>query len=106
MAAIELNFYNADSEIIATHSVGFVPWKMLKKALAVSKSIAQNSLNGDADGGQNTAEYSGFDEISAFVCDLFQNKFSLAELEEHADIGDVMSCFRAVVNKAKSWGNA
>lgn len=96
MAALELNFYNEEYEVIKTYSVGIIRWGMFKKALELSKSISTDAKQAEA----------GFDGLSSFICDLFNNQFTVSELEQHADIGDVFSCYKAVINKAKAWGNA
>lgn len=92
---IELNFYDQDNEIKETHTLSVVRWGVLKKAVKLSESIQQGTMGEEE-----------FDAVSAFVCFMFGDRFTPKDLEEHAEIGEIMTCFRQVVNRANQLGNA
>lgn len=92
---IELSFYDDQNEVIKTYSLSVVRWGVLKKAVKLSEAIQQGGMSED-----------DFDQVSAFVCFLFGDQFTPEELEAHAEIGEIMSCFRQVVSRASQLGNA
>jgi hypothetical protein len=47
-------------------------------------------------------EEADFDKITSFVCEVFDNKVTVKELEDGADMQDVFAVFKAVINKANS----
>lgn len=95
-APIEITLYDENDEVIATYSKSVVRWGTLKQAIKLAKGLEKSEGFGDGD----------FDAISSFVCRLFDDKFTISELENGADVSEVMSCFRAVVRRANIMGNA
>lgn len=93
---VEITLYNDDDEPIKTYSKSVVRWGILKQAIKLAKSLEESEGFGDDD----------FDQISAFICRLFDDQFSMSELEEGADVSEIMSCFHAVVRRANTMGNA
>jgi hypothetical protein len=92
---IELHFYDEDDEVIQTYTKRMLPWGLLKKAIKLSENLT------DAD--DITEEE--FDRISGYICGVFGDKFTPKELEDHADISEVMGTFRGIVKRAKALGN-
>lgn len=95
-APIELTLYDENDAPVKTYSKSVVRWGVLKKAIKLANEIGSSS---DVDG-------ETFDNISNFVCFLFDNQFTRDELENGADVGEIMTCFRAVVHRANALGNA
>ena len=85
---ITLNFYDADDEIIATHSKSVISWEVLKRAIMIAERI-------DEEG-----DYASFfTEIESIICFAFGDKFAPADLSQ-ADVGDVISTFQQIANRA------
>lgn len=95
-APIQITLYDENDEPIKTYSLSVVRWGLLKKAIKLSKQINQKD---------EEIEEEAMDAISAFVCQLFRDKFTPTQLDEGADIAEIMSAFRAVVNRAAAVGN-
>ena len=70
-------------------------WGCLKKAVKLSNELQT---------GEDLSEEK-LDKITNFVVYLFGNKATKEEIEEGADISEIMSCFRAVVRRASAVGN-
>lgn len=89
--AIKITLYTEGDEKKATHQRLIVPWGFLKRAVRLSKSI------GD---GQNIEE-AQIDEIGDLVVEFFGGAFTREELEAGADVGEIMTCFKSIVAKAR-----
>ena len=90
-ALISLTLYNNEDEVIKTYEKSVIKWGLMKKAIKLGKNMDEKDF-GEGD----------FDKISEFVCDLFDNKFTLKELEDGADMGEVFTAFKSVIKKAGS----
>lgn len=93
---IELTLYDENDEVIHTYSKSIVRWGILKQAIKLAKILDESGGFGDSD----------MDAISAFVCRLFDDQFTVEELENGAEVSEIMACFRAVVRRANTAGNA
>lgn len=96
LTPIEITLYGENDEPIKTYSKSVIRWGVLKKATKLANQIRESGDN---------AFNEDYDAISAFVCMLFDNAFTAAELEAGADVSEIMSCFRAVINRANALGN-
>lgn len=90
-ALISLNLYDENDEVTNTLEKSVIKWGIMKKAIRLGKNINVENF-----------EENDFDKISAFVCEVFDNKVTVDELETGADMGDVFSVFKSVINKAGS----
>ena len=90
MALMEITLYGDDNEVKATYSRMFVPWKLLKKAIVLAKHLDKDNLTED-----------NIDELAGLVVEVFGNKFSVAELNDGADVGEMMTVFTAIISKAQ-----
>ena len=95
-APIEITLYDENDEPIKTYSLSVVRWGLLKQAIKLSKSMNQKEAEIEED---------AMDGITSFVCRLFGDKFTPKQLDDGADIAEIMSAFRAVVNRAAAVGN-
>jgi len=86
-----ITLYDKASEPVKTFNRGFVPWKLLKKAIRLSKSIDVNDPDEES-----------LDELAGLVVETFGNQFTIAELDEGADIGEMMTVLQTVISKAKN----
>ena len=88
-APIKITLYDPEtSEEKKTYSCLFIPWKLLKKAVKL-QSINQESLSDD-----------DIDNIASLVVEAFGDKFSLDELNNGADVGEMMTAITAIVTQA------
>lgn len=88
---IMLTLYNENDEVKAEYQKLIVPWGMLKRALKF-KNLKES-----------TTDEKTFDEVAGFVCELFNNKITLKDIEDGADISDVYSVIRSVVTRASTY---
>jgi len=88
-----ITLYNLESEVVATHTRLFVPWKILKRAVTLSKRI---SISGDLE----DLKEEDMDELAALVVEVFGNKFSVEELNEGADVGEMVTVLNTIIGKA------
>lgn len=105
---IKLTFYDNDDNEIATHERSRIPWGLLKKAITLQKKIEDTETKPEAKkwwqiwkaNEKMSAEEAQIQAVSQFVVDLFGNKFTVRQLEECADVPEIMSVFRAVIVRA------
>lgn len=89
-APIQLDLYDADSEVIKSLSRVVVPWGILKKAVRLSKHI--DELNEET-----------VDEMADLVVQIFgEEKVTRQELDEFADVGDMISVIQTIVQRGHS----
>jgi hypothetical protein len=94
---LKLTFYNPEtSEIEREFRRSFVPWKMLKRAAAVSRKIGKKAQDEYTD--------DDYDALSTLICDVFGNRFTVSDLDDKADLGDMMAVMKSIVSRA-SGGN-
>ena len=88
---IKLTLYDpATSEVRREFTRLFVPWKLLKAAVRMSKTLAPEQMT-EAD----------VDSLAALVIETFGNQFTLDELNEGADISEMVTVLNQIVAKAK-----
>jgi hypothetical protein len=92
---IVLNLYNPETqEVVETFTQNFVPWKMLKKGIALNK------LLGLKDPKDYTEEDA--DAITNYIQFVFTQKGLTAEkLEEQSDLSEMMTVVKTIVSRAK-----
>ena len=88
-APIILSLYNSETgEVKTMFSQLFVPWKLLKKAVKL-KDIDQANIKEE-----------DLDSIGALVVETFGGRFTLDELNDGCDIGEMMTVITAIVTRA------
>lgn len=86
---IRLTLYDPETnEVVSEHTRIFVPWGVLKKAVGLM----------DMDRKNLTAE--DVDTIAGIVCEVFGNKFSIADLDRGADLEEMMAVVDGVIARA------
>ena len=88
---MKLTFYDKDNEVKKEVTRSFVPWRMLKKALKIWKAIDENNLKEE-----------DIDAIAALVVDVFGDQFSIEELDDQVDVGDMMAVLKTIIAKAQA----
>ena len=72
-----------------SYSQMFVPWKLLKVALKLVKHMDADNMT-DAD----------VDELAGLVCETFGNRFSVEDLNNGADMEEMMGVLNTIITKA------
>lgn len=90
---LEITLYDPETnEIKATYVRTFVPWKLLKRAAALSKLDMEN------------IDEEEFNELAGVVVATFGDKFTIAELDEGADVSEMITVITQIVAKANAGG--
>ena len=85
-----IHIYDAEGEVEKTATQAFVPWKMLKSAVRLAET-----LNKD----KPTEE--DIEAINGLVVATFQGKVSSEELDNGADLTEMMAVLRQIIATAK-----
>ena len=73
-----------------TYTRMFVPWKLLKVSVRLAKDLdAANITEEDADA------------LAGLVVEAFGNKFSIEDLNEGSDIGEMITVMNQIIGKAR-----
>lgn len=107
---IKLTLYDADDTEIETYERSRIPWGILKKAIALQTKVKQAETKEEAKqwwqiwkkDEETSTEDAQILAISQFVVELFEKKFTVRQLEEGADVSEVMAVFRAVLARANA----
>lgn len=91
---IKLTLYDPQTNEVKKELVKtFVPWKMLKRALALYRELNGKDMNALSE--------QDVDCISGLVIELFgEDRVSLAELDESCDITELLSVIQQISGKA------
>lgn len=111
--AIEITLYDRDDKPSKTYTRDIIPWGIMKKAVQLMKSVTESepeNTSGKKKWGifpmpvteKKTTEEVQMDAISQFVVELFGNQFTIKELENGADMGEIMSVFQSVLTRANN----
>lgn len=68
----------------------FVPWKLMKLAVTIAKNLNVENM-GEKD----------VDALAAMVVEVFGNQFSIEDLNEGADMSEMIAVLNTIVSKAK-----
>ncbi len=85
-----LTLYDKNDEVIKECTRSIVPWKILKKAVKLTKEIDLENIDGEAD----------IDAIASLVVEVFGDQFTIEELDESADIGDMVAVLQSIIARA------
>lgn len=89
---IVLHLYDENDEVIKSYSRSFIPWKMLKKAIALYRQIGTKS--------PEQYDESDVDALTSYVVALFGQDMTIEMLDEHSDITEMLSVIQNVVSRA------
>lgn len=92
---VTITLYDKNDEP-ETFSRIIVPWGILKRSLVLAKEYHLDEKNN-----LDELEPEAFDAIAGLVCEIFDNQFSVADLDKRADISDVLSIFREITLRAE-----
>jgi hypothetical protein len=92
-APLVLHLYGPDDEVLKTYSRGFIPWKMLKKGIALSRQIGEKKAE------DYTEE--DVDALTSYVMSVFGSDLTIEMLDEHADTTEMIAVIQSVVARAR-----
>lgn len=92
--AIVLNLYDKETnEIKETFTQVFVPWKLLKMGIRLNKKIGNKPVA--------ELEEADIDELTNYIKAIFPDRLTVEQLDEHADVSEMMTVMQSVIGKAK-----
>lgn len=89
---LTITIYDENDEIKATYSRAFVPWRILKAAVRLAKSFDVNNMSED-----------DVDALAALVVEAFGNRFSVEDLNNGADVTEIVAVLQMIINKARAF---
>lgn len=84
-----IHFYGQDNEVVKQFTRSFVPWKLLKEAVRISKTLDQDNL-GEKD----------VDELAGLVVAVFGDQFTVEEVNNQADVAEMVAVLNQIVATA------
>lgn len=94
-APIVLNLYDPETQDVKrTLTQTFVPWKMLKRGIALNRQLSQKEINEYTD--------EDADAITNYILSVFtQDGLTRETLEEQSDLAEMITVLRSVMSRAK-----
>jgi hypothetical protein len=98
---LKITLYDPETyEVIKEFTQMFVPWKMFKAAIHISKSLGDIDFSNSANIPEET-----YDEITTFIVEVFSNRFTAEELGNGAEFNELLPVINQIISKAKNLGN-
>lgn len=82
-------FDKANGEIKTTFTQSFVPWKLLKSAVKIAKSLNPKDMKEE-----------DVEQLTGLVVATFGDKFSVEDLNEGADMTEIMAVLQQIISRA------
>lgn len=93
---IELTLYNPETnEPIKTYVRSYVPWGVLKQALAMREALSGGDLSADT-----------LDELAGLVVAAFGDQFSVEQVTAGTDAGEMITVIQAILSRAAKFTGA
>lgn len=87
---IKITLYESgNQEVKQEYSCLIIPWGVLKKAIALTKSIDEENVGVE-----------DLDAIAALVVQAFGNQFTVQDLDAGADISEMLTVLQSIVARA------
>lgn len=87
---LQITLYDpATNEVQKTYTRTFVPWKLLKQAVKLTKSLNINNMDDDT-----------LDALAGLVVETFGSQFSIEDLNEGADASEMMAVLNNIIARA------
>jgi len=91
---LKITIYDPETnDVRKEYSRSFIPWRILKKAIQISKTLAKID--------QAEITEADVDAIASLVVDVFGDQFTIAELNDGADLSEMMTVLQAIISKAE-----
>ena len=86
---MQITLYGEDNEVVKTYTRSFVPWRLLKMAVRLAKELNVDELTDES-----------VNALAGLVVETFGNQFSIEELNDGADVGEMVTVLNAIIGKA------
>lgn len=91
MPNLKITLYDPETnEIVKECSRAFIPWKVLKRAIRLMKNFKPEDISEE-----------DADELAALVVDAFGGQFTLDELNNGADLSEMMTVLTGIMASAQ-----
>lgn len=91
---LKITLYDPETnEVVKEFVRSFVPWRLLKKAIRLSKTL--NNIN-EAD-----LKEEDVDAIASLVVDAFGDQFTVEQLNDGADLTEMIVVMTGIVSRAQ-----
>ena len=87
---IKLKLYTESDEELKECTRLIVPWGILKRAVRLDKALDPDNM-GEED----------IDALAGLIIEVFKGQVTAEELDEHADIGEMITVLQQIVAKAR-----
>ena len=91
-APLKITLYDPEtSEVRKEYVRSFIPWRMLKKAVQLSKTLTKVDQENITD--------EQLDEVASLVVSVFGDQFTVEELNDGADLTEMMTVIQGIMAK-------
>jgi hypothetical protein len=92
-APLKLTLYDPETdEVIQEYSRSFIPWKLLKQAMRLARSLEGQNLD--------DLDESMIDELAGLVAEVFGNRFSVQQLNDGSDLNEMLTVLTSIITRA------
>jgi hypothetical protein len=88
---ITIALYDVDNEKIGEFSRTIIPWGILKRAVRLSKTMNKEDPSEE-----------DMDALAGLVVEIFGRQFSVEDLDNGADVSEMIGVLTAVMSKANA----
>jgi len=88
---MQITLYGDNDEPIGVHTRSIVPWGMLKRAIRLAGKLEKDQMTEEL-----------IDELAGLVVDVFGNKFTVADLNNGAEMSEMLTVLNAIIGKAQA----
>lgn len=92
-APMVITLYNAEDEPIGTFQTSIIRWGIFKRAMQVGRKLIGKSPTDFTD--------EDIDELSGLIVAVFGDRFTVEELNNGADIVEMLAVLQAVIARAR-----
>lgn len=84
-----IHLYSPDSEVEKSFSQSFVPWKLLKEAVRISKTLNKDEMQEE-----------DVNALAGLVVAVFGDRFTVEDLNNKADVAEMVAVLNQIVATA------
>jgi hypothetical protein len=88
---ITLTLYDAQDEKVGEFTRTIIPWGILKRAVRLSKTMNKEDPSEE-----------DMDALAGLVVEIFGNQFSVEDLDNGADVSEMVAVLTAIMSKANA----
>lgn len=93
-APLVINIYGEDDTLIKSYTRAFIPWKMLKKAIAIQKQLVSKT--------PEQYEEEDIDALTNFILSIFgKDDLTVQMIDDGADVTELIAVIQSIVSRAK-----